>query len=225
MDFTIVEARQVCKYYRQGTPAEVRAVDGVSLPIRHGSFVVLSGPSGSGKTTLLALLGALERPTRGDILFGGRDLTRLADTELARVRRRIGFVFQDFALLPRLPVWQNVTYGLIPRGTPRQERLDHARSLLARFGLETKLQACPEELSGGELQRVAVVRALMGQPEILLADEPTSNLDPAAGSQLLAHFRDIHASGTTIVVATHDPLWRTLATDFYEMTAGRLAIS
>jgi putative ABC transport system ATP-binding protein len=224
MDFmTVVETRRVCKYYREGTPAEVRAVEEASLAIPRGGFVVLSGPSGSGKTTLLALLGALERPTRGEILFGGRDLSGLADAELARVRRRIGFVFQDFALLPRLPVWQNVTYALIPRGIPRAERLERARSLLTRFGLEGKIQARPEELSGGEQQRVAVVRALMGEPNILLADEPTSNLDVAAGSQLLALFKEIQAAGTTIVVASHDRHWTAPATDCYHLAAGRVS--
>jgi putative ABC transport system ATP-binding protein len=220
----VVEARRVSRYYRQGTPAEVRAVDDVSLRVERGSFVVLSGPSGSGKTTLLALLGALERPTCGEIRFAGRDLSRLADAELARVRRNIGFVFQDFALIPRLPIWQNITYGLIPRGIARQERLNQARFLLTRFGLESKLRAHPEELSGGEQQRVAVVRALIGQPQILLADEPTSNLDPAAGAQVLAHFQEIHAAGTTIVVATHDPEWATLKTDLYQMGAGHLTL-
>src|SRR5438093_6098249 len=122
----ILEARNACKYYHAGTAAEVRALDGVSLSIARGSLVVLTGPSGSGKTTLLALLGALERPTRGQVLFQGRDLRSCSDVELARIRRRLGFVFQNFALIPTLPVWENITYPLIPRGVRRSQRYELA---------------------------------------------------------------------------------------------------
>src|SRR5689334_18556928 len=130
----ILEARQLGKFYRAGSPAEVRAVHDVSLEVPAGSFTLLTGPSGSGKTTLLALLGRLERPTWGQVLFAGRDLAACSDAELARLRRRLGFVFQDFALIRGLPAWENLTYPLIPRGTPRAERFRLARDLLARFG-------------------------------------------------------------------------------------------
>jgi putative ABC transport system ATP-binding protein len=218
----VLEAQRVCKYYRQGTATEVRAVDEVSLAIRQGAFAVLSGSSGSGKTTLLALLGALDRPSRGEILFTGRSLCKLSDAELTRVRRRIGFIFQDFALLPRLPIWETVTSGLIPLGIGRQARHDRAKSLLTRVGLGAAAHARPEELSGGEQQRVAVARALAGEPEVVLADEPTSNLDPEAGRQLLALLQAIHAEGRTILIATHDPRLIAASEEVYHLEAGRL---
>jgi len=216
------EARQLCKYFRRRTKSEVRALDGVSLSISQGSFTVLRGPSGSGKTTLLALLGALERPSGGEVLFDGRELTRCSDVELARLRRRMGFVFQNFSLIPSLPVWENITYPLIPRGVRSGARLELAKSLLVRFGLIDKLLAKPQELSGGEQQRVAVARALAGQPEVILADEPTSNLDPAAAQTLVSSIQAIHAEGKTVVVASHDPQFSALATQVYELENGRL---
>ena len=194
----------------------------VSLAIAQGSFCVLTGPSGSGKTTLLALLAALDRPTAGQVLVDGRDLAACSDVELARVRRRMGFVFQSFALIPRLPVWQNVTYPLIPRGISWPARFEVARSLLSRFGLADKLSNGPEELSAGEQQRVAVARALAGQPEILVADEPTSNLDRATAGTLTALLREFHLSGKTVLVSTHDSELVSLATTVCKLEAGRL---
>src|SRR5690349_13837168 len=139
---SILGTRQVCKSYRAGAAA-VRALEDVSLEVPAGSFTLLTGPSGSGKTTLLALLGGLERPTRGQVLFAGRDLVVCSDVELARLRRRLGFVFQDFALIPGLPVWENVTYPLIPRGASAAERYRLARDLLGNFGLGDRLAARP----------------------------------------------------------------------------------
>ncbi len=217
-----LETRQVCKYFREGSPAEVRALEEVSLTIASGSFAVLTGPSGSGKTTLLALLGALERPTRGQVLFQGRDLSGWSDVELARVRRRLGFVFQNFALIPNLPVWENITYPLIPRGVPRAQRYERAQVLLARFDLLDKLALRPQELSSGEQQRVAVARALAGQPEVLLADEPTSNLDRKLSGILIAVLQEMHREGKTVIVSAHDPQVLALATQVYELEAGRL---
>jgi putative ABC transport system ATP-binding protein len=218
----LFETQKLCKYYRQGTRTEMRALHDVCLSIDGGSFAVLVGPSGSGKTTLLALLGALDRPTRGQILFGGRDLTPLSDVELTRFRRRIGFVFQDFALIPGLPAWENVTYPLIPRGVPRRQRLQIAHTLLEQLGLQNRMQALPRELSTGEQQRVAVARALAGQPEVVLADEPTASLDRQAGDALLALLRQIHQHGTTVIVGSHDPAVRALATAVYELHEGQL---
>ncbi len=163
----------LCKHYRPGPKSLVRALDDVSLGIDSGSFVLLTGASGSGKTTLLAVLGALERPTQGQVFFDDRDLSNLSGMELARVRRRFGFVFQNFSLIPGLPVWENITYPLIPRGIPSRRRLEIARACLGDLGLEDRLSAWPKELSGGEQQRVAFARALGGRPEVLLADEPT----------------------------------------------------
>jgi putative ABC transport system ATP-binding protein len=219
---SLLAARNVCKFHRTGAKAEVRAVEDVSLAVARGGFVALTGPSGSGKTTLLALLAALERPSRGQVLLDGQDLGTFSDVALARVRRRTGFVFQDFLLLPDLPVWENLTYPLIPRGVPRARRRDLAGSLLARLGIADKFGARPQELSGGEQQRVAIARALAGEPEIVFADEPTSNLDPATAGDVLALLRQLHAEGKTLVVATHDAQLIALAAQTYELRAGRL---
>lgn len=219
----LLETKQLSKTYRAGSKAEVRAVADISLCIEPGSFVVLTGPSGSGKSTLLALCGALERPSQGQIWFEGRDLSACSDVELARARRSMGFVFQDFSLLPRLPVWENITYPLIPRGVHRRERYRLAESLLERFGLQEKLAALPHELSGGEQQRVAVARALAGQPALILADEPTSNLDPAAAEAVLASLRGFHAGGKTVILSSHDPHMTRLASQIFHLQAGRLA--
>jgi putative ABC transport system ATP-binding protein len=200
----------------------VRALDGVSLTVQHGSCQVLIGPSGSGKSTLLALMGALDRTTRGTISFDGRDLTNCSGVELARTRRRIGFVFQSFSLVPRLPVWENITYPLVPRGVPSVERFRIAQALTERLGIAEKLSGLPEELSGGEQQRVAVARALAVEPDVILADEPTSNLDRKAGRELIGILREIHTSGKTLVVATHDPDMLELATAVAELDSGRL---
>jgi putative ABC transport system ATP-binding protein len=220
----LFETRNVCKFYRTGGRAEVRALEDVSVSIPPGSFTALSGPSGSGKTTLLALLGALERPTRGQVLFDGRDLGSFSDVGLARVRRRLGFIFQDFALIPDLPAWENITYPLIPRGVAASRRRGLAESLLARLGIPDRLTARPQELSGGEQQRVAVARALAGEPEALLADEPTSNLDPDAARDLTAVLREFHATGKTLIVSTHDLQLTALATEVHQLRAGRLVL-
>jgi putative ABC transport system ATP-binding protein len=223
LDGTVLLATQnVCKYYRQGSAREVRAVQGVTLSISEGSFTALTGPSGSGKTTLLALLGALERPSTGQVLFQGRDLGGFSDVALARVRRRLGFVFQDFSLIPGLTVWENITYPLIPRGISSSVRYGRAAELLAHFGLGDKIDGRPRELSGGEQQRVALARALAAQPEVLLADEPTSNLDPEAGRIVLATLQELHAEGRTIVLSSHDPRVVSVATRFYELEGGKL---
>jgi len=182
----------------------------------------LTGPSGSGKTTLLALLGALERPSSGQVFFQGRDLGGFSDVALARVRRRLGFVFQDFSLIPGLTVWENITYPLIPRGISSSVRYHRAGELLARFGLGDKIHARPRELSGGEQQRVALARALAAQPEVLLADEPTSNLDPEAGRTVLTALQQLHAEGRTVVLSSHDPRVVGVANRFYELEGGRL---
>lgn len=216
----LFEARALCKVYPG--PAPVRAVDGVTLAVGRGEVVLLTGPSGSGKTTLLALLGALERPTAGAVSFDGVDLVRGSGADLARVRRQVGFVFQDFALIPTLTALENVTYPLIPRGVPRAERRRRAEDLLARFGLLARAATRASRLSGGEQQRVAIVRALAGRPAALLADEPTSNTDAATTGLFLAVVREFRAAGGTAVIASHDPRLADLATARLEMAGGRL---
>jgi putative ABC transport system ATP-binding protein len=218
----MIRTERLCKVYRGPGTDVVRAVDDVSLTIGAGRFAVLTGPSGSGKTTLLSLLGGLSRPSSGSILLEGCELNACSDVELARVRRRIGFVFQNFSLLPRLPVWENVTYPLIPRGIPPAARIEIARKTLQRLGLLHKLDNRPEQLSGGEQQRVAVARALAGEPRILVADEPTSNLDPGAAAELAAIFREIHAAGVTLILSTHCAELLTLATDVFRLDHGRV---
>jgi ABC-type lipoprotein export system ATPase subunit len=220
----LLETRNLSKLFRKGTTRQVTAVDGVSLIIARGTFTVLTGPSGSGKTTLLALLGALERPTAGQVIFADRDLSICSDVELARLRRRMGFVFQDFALIPGLSVEDNITYPLIPRGFSRGARRTLARSLLARFDLEAKLFALPADLSGGEQQRVALARALAGDPELLLLDEPTSNLDPEASRFALSILRELHAQGRTIILATHEAQAIAFSSQVHELDKGRLKV-
>lgn len=219
---TGIEARGVSKVYRAGSRGEVRALDDVSLSIKPGSFVAINGPSGSGKTTLLALLGALERPTSGEVFFDGRSLAACSDVERTRCRRRMGFIFQNFALIARLPIWENVTYPLIPRGVARAERQRIAIDLLARLGLSERLAAFPEQLSGGEQQRVGVARALAGQPSFLIADEPTSNLDPETGAALVTMLQELHEEGKTLIVSSHDPRLLDEADSIHRLAGGRL---
>jgi putative ABC transport system ATP-binding protein len=217
----LLETRSLCKYYRAGLPRETRALDDVSLSVERGDLLLVAGPSGSGKTTLLALLGALERPTRGKVLFDGKNLEECSDMELARVRRRMGFVFQDFSLIPNLTAEENIIYALIPHRLPRLERHRRARELLSRFGMEGRLAARSRELSGGEQQRVALARALAGQPEVVLADEPTSNLDLETGAKVFALFHEMHVAGTTVILSSHDPRAAPLATRVCELRGGR----
>jgi putative ABC transport system ATP-binding protein len=217
----LFETQSLSRYYRAGSRFEVRALDDVSLAIERGSILVAVGPSGSGKTTLLALLAALERPTRGKILFDGHDLGECSGAELARTRRRMGFIFQDFSLIPNLSAEENITYPLIPRLVPREERRRRARDLLARFGMEGKLNARARELSGGEQQRVAIARALAGEPEVVIADEPTSNLDRQSTETLLAAFRALHAERKTVILSSHDPQVIALATSVCELEGGK----
>ncbi|MFP6769451.1 MAG: ABC transporter ATP-binding protein, partial [Planctomycetaceae bacterium] len=205
-----------------GTSSEVRALSDVSLTIPAGSYVVLDGPSGSGKTTLLSLLGALDRPTSGRVRFADLNLEDCSDVELARQRRRMGFVFQDFSLIPRLPTWENTTYPQIPRGLSAAKRRQAADEVLSRLGLTAKADTPPEELSGGEQQRVAVARALIGEPEVIFADEPTSNLDRGAATELAAILQEINAAGTTLVVSTHDTDLKESASLVFLLEDGRL---
>jgi putative ABC transport system ATP-binding protein len=218
----MIQTEGLCKFYRGSNNEEIRAVDNVSLTIAAGRFAVLTGPSGSGKTTLLSLLGALSRPSSGSIVLKGRELNTCSDVELARVRRNIGFVFQNFSLLPRLPVWENVTYPLIPRGILAPARFEIAREVLQRLGVASKIENRPDQLSGGEQQRVAVARALACEPQILLADEPTSNLDRRAAAELTGIFREIHATGVTLILSTHNTELLDLATDVFELNEGKM---
>ena len=195
----------ITKHYRMGEE-EVRALDGVDLHIARNEYVALIGPSGSGKSTLMNLIGCLDTPTTGRYVLNGRDTSDMDDVELAQVRNQeIGFVFQSFHLLPRLTVLDNVCQPLVYRGMPRAERQRLATEALAQVGLANRMGHRPNQLSGGQRQRVAVARALVGKPAILLADEPTGNLDSRTSAEIMALFDALHSDGQTVVVVTHEP--------------------
>lgn len=200
----LIKTEAVTKVYYPGkTP--VRALDGVSLEIERGEYVALMGPSGSGKSTLMHILGCLDTPTTGTYLFNGADTSRLADSELARLRNReFGFVFQNFNLLPRLSTLANVELPMLYAGIGRKERLRRARELLEMVGLGDRLNHRSNELSGGEMQRVAIARALANRPAVILADEPTGNLDSRTGAEIMHLFNSLAREGNTIILVTHD---------------------
>ena len=180
------------------------ALRDLTLKIEKGEFVFLTGPSGAGKSTLLRLLLLQERPTDGEVIVGGRNLAALSPTEVQAYRRTVGFVFQDFKLIARKTVFENVSFALRVLGQPVEQQRRRTYQVLKWVGLQHRLNAFPAELSGGEQQRVAVARALVNEPHLVLADEPTGNLDPDLSLEIMNLFRGINASGTTVLVATHD---------------------
>ncbi len=220
----LLEARDITKIYRLGR-VDVPALRGVDLDVQQGEYVAILGPSGSGKSTLMHILGCLDSATDGSYRLGGTDVGTLRGRALARVRnQKVGFVFQTFNLMPRLTVEENVALPLQYRGGyTRRERRGRAGVVLERLGMSHRVGHRPEELSGGERQRVAIARALVGEPAILLVDEPTGNLDSKAGAEVLETFREVHAAGNTIVLVTHDPNVADEADRIVHMIDGRVA--
>src|SRR5882757_3147846 len=200
----VIRTEALAKVYQMGTE-EVHALRGIDVEIRKGEYVAIMGPSGSGKSTLMNLIGCLDSPSSGRYWLAGRLVSELDDDELAYIRNKeIGFVFQTFNLLPRATALHNVELPLTYNGTPSEERLEKAKQVLGRVDLTDRMHNKPNELSGGQRQRVAIARALVNSPSIVLADEPTGNLDSRTGEEIMALFANLHREGNTIILVTHE---------------------
>ena len=217
-----IVVQDVTKDYALGKTT-VRALRGISLEIHHGDFIALVGPSGSGKTTLLNLIGCLDTPTTGTVLFEGEDISLLTKNKLADIRNeKIGFVFQHFNLIPVLTAYENVEFPLLLKKMDKDERTKRITSVLQKVGLHDKMGRKPFELSGGEQQRVATARALAGGPDIVLADEPTGDLDSEMGSTVIQLFKELNKEGTTFVFSTHDPAIMEYASRIIHLRDGKI---
>ena len=200
----ILEMRDICKDYPMGKSVN-HILKHIDLDVEEGEYLAIMGPSGSGKTTLMNVIGCLDVPTSGSYLLSGQDITKCTPKQLAVVRnKQLGFVFQSFNLLPKLTALDNVALPLLYGGVKKAERLERARAALETVGLSDRVDHRPDQLSGGQCQRVAIARAIVGKPQLLLADEPTGALDSASGAQVMELFRQLHESGSTIIMITHD---------------------
>ena len=219
----MIRLKDVWRTYRVGE-GELHALAGIDEHVPPGEHVAIMGPSGSGKSTLLNVIGCLDRPTRGSYVLDGREVSGLAEAELSRVRRdTIGYVFQSYHLVPRLTATQNVELPMVFAGVPRAERRERVRAALETVGLSDRADHRPAELSGGQCQRVAIARATILRPRVLLADEPTGNLDRAAGEQVLDHLKRLNEAGLTLLVVTHDPSVARRAERVILLDDGRIA--
>lgn len=222
MTTPLIQVRNLRKSYQMG-PVTVHALDGVDLEVEANTFWTIMGPSGSGKSTLLYLLGGLDRPSAGTVEVAGQALTRLDENALAVYRRHtVGFIFQSFNLIPTLTALENVAFPMRFAHVSRRKRLERAAELLQRVGLGDRMQHKPSELSGGQQQRVAIARALVNEPRLILADEPTGNLDSSSGSSVMQLLAQLHQSDRTVVVVTHDARMTAYTTHMAHMLDGRL---
>lgn len=218
----LIQLAGVWKVYNGGV--EVQALRGVDLTVEWGEYVAIMGPSGSGKSTLMHILGCLDTPTRGSYRLAGEEVGNLPSNKLAEIRNRfVGFVFQAFNLLPRASVLRNVELPLLYGGVPRAERRERAMAMLARMGLADRAKHLPSQLSGGQRQRAAIARALVTNPAVLLADEPTGNLDQATGAEVMALFDELSDQGQTVILVTHDPQVAAHARRIVRLVDGRIA--
>src|ERR1700729_2271854 len=218
----VIETVDLWKTYVMGAE-EIHALRGVSVQIDRGEYVAIMGPSGSGKSTLMNLVGCLDTPSKGSYLLNGKQVSQMNDNELARIRNEeIGFVFQTFNLLPRATALHNVELPLVYAGVGSKDRSDRAKAALEKVELGARMLHKPNELSGGQRQRVAIARALVNNPSILLADEPTGNLDSATGDEIMKLFARLHESGNTIILVTHEPEIATHARRVIRLRDGRI---
>jgi putative ABC transport system ATP-binding protein len=219
---TILKLTDICKDYQQAKEP-VRVLKHINLTVEKGDYIAIMGPSGSGKTTLMNLIGCLDVPTSGSYELDGRNLKDLNDDALAEIRNKhIGFVFQNFHLLPKMDALDNVALPLLYAGVPLKERRERAAEALKAVGLEERLHFTPNQLSGGQCQRVAIARAMVGNPDLLLADEPTGALDTKSGSQIMDIFRHLSEEGMTIIMITHEPAIARCANKTYRILDGEL---
>ena len=201
----VIKLREVAKHYKMGDNV-VKALDGIDVSIEEGDFVAIMGPSGSGKSTSMNLVGSLDIPTRGKITLDNFDISKLGESELAQIRgKKIGFIFQSFNLIPNLTAKENIMLPMLFQGITKEDREDRAEKLLKLVDLQDRADHHPNELSGGQQQRVAIARALANDPEVILADEPTGNLDTKTGEKVMKFLQDLNEKGKTIIMVTHEP--------------------
>lgn len=222
MESNIIELKNLSKHYEMGENI-VKALDGIDVKIKKGDFIAIVGPSGSGKSTMMNMIGALDLATEGEIFLDDEDIENLEESELAQIRgRKIGFVFQTFNLIPTLTALENVMLPMTFQGLGGEEKLERTEKILKKVGLEHRKNHFSNELSGGEMQRVAIARALANNPEVILADEPTGNLDSKTGKEIMKIFTDLNKKGKTIILVTHDLDLTKYATKVLKLRDGKI---